>query len=65
MSDLTKSRAMHMCLTGMVYLPDDDCPQPTGEMTITENGDYNVTDYALAHVNVPCEELPSAQGVAF
>lgn len=65
MSDLTKSRALHMCLTGMVYLPDDGCPQPTAEMTITENGDYNVTDYALAHVNVPCEELPSASGVEF
>lgn len=37
-------------------------PEPTGMITITENGTVNVKDYASANVNVV---LPSANGVSF
>lgn len=40
--------------------------EPTGEITITENGTHDVTDYATAIVAVEGGDvLPEAEGVSF
>jgi len=40
-------------------------PTPTGTKSITENGTYDVTNYASTSVNVSSQTLPSASGVSF
>lgn len=40
-------------------------PTPTGTKSITENGAYDVTNYASAIVSIPSQTLPSASGVSF
>ena len=37
-------------------------PTPTGTKNITQNGDYDVTSYALAHVAVPTSGSASVSG---
>lgn len=39
--------------------------EPSGSITITENGTHNVKKYATAIVRVSSEELPSADGEEF
>lgn len=41
---------------------DTGYPEPTGTITITQNGTANVKDYASANVNV---QLTPANGVSF
>lgn len=65
MDGVVDSRVLHMCLKGQVHIPDEGCPDPTGVITITENGTYDVSDYSKANVAVVCEELPPARGEYF
>ena len=66
MDGVVDSRVLHMCLKGQVHLPSEkDCPDPTSEIDITENGTYDVSDYSQANVEIICEELPSANGIDF
>ena len=42
----------------MDSLPSPDCPElPSGNLDISSNGTYDVTNYAQATVNVPAEVI--------
>ena len=38
---------------------------PSGSLSVTENGTYNVSQYASVVVNISAQTLPSASGVSF